>query len=89
MTHSMIMISIITLEESRSQNGPLFFCSLSTFRRNAAEKSEESSLNEDEVILTSDDVWTRVKAEIKGAEIKQSWETEEYGAISQRKLLLS
>jgi len=63
MTHSMIMISIITLEESRSQNGPLFFCSLSTFRRNDfAEKSEQSSLNEDEVILTSDDVWTRVKA---------------------------
>jgi len=49
-------------------------------------KPEQSSLNGDEATLSSDDIWTRFKAEIKGAEIKQSFDTEEFGLISRNKI---
>jgi hypothetical protein len=49
------------------------------------EKSK-SSLNEDDLIATSADIWGRVKLEISGVENKQSFETEEYDTITQRQI---
>jgi hypothetical protein len=55
-----------------------------------AEEVEQASLNND-VVLTSAEIWTKVTEEIEGASIQgkpQSWETVEYGTIS-RKMIAS
>ena len=52
-----------------------------------AEKVEQASLDSDVVVLTSAEVWDAVKKEIEGQYIEtkpQSYETVEYGTISQR-----
>jgi hypothetical protein len=49
-------------------------------------KPKQKSLDEDEIIVKSNDIWTQVKAKITGVEVRQSWESDEYGSISRKKM---
>jgi hypothetical protein len=55
----------------------------------AEAKPQQASLNEDEVVLTSVDIWTRFKADVKGGimpQKPQTYDTTDYGPVSQRQL---
>lgn len=74
------------IQEKRNRKAGTLEARFSKILLNLVNKSEQKSLDGDQVLVTSDDIWTQVKAEIKGTEIKQSLETEEYGTISRKKI---